>query len=265
MSNYALVTGASSGIGYYFARELARRKINVLLAARSEKALQKLKAEIIQTYSVRCDYLSIDLSMPQAARTVFDWCKQNGYEVSILINNAGYGLFGNFKDQNQEDIDNMMHLNLHTLVALCHYFLPGMQLKPKAYILNVSSTSAYQAVPTMAVYAATKAFVLLFTRALRYEMKGTSVSVSCLSPGPTSSNFINRAGLRAIQKRADRFSMSADEVARRALDAMFRGRAEIIPGLLNRIAVQLTRITPKWITEKIAAGLYKDALTRVGH
>mgnify|MGYP006347927339 FL=1 len=126
--------------------------------------------------------------------------------------------------------------------------------------MNVASTASYQAVPTFSVYAATKAFVVLFTRWLRYELRDTSVSVTCLSPGATATNFVDRARLQAIKERADKFSMRAEEVARIGIDGMLKGKPEIIPGFVNWFSSQLTGFVPKALTEKIAAGLYKDAL-----
>jgi short-subunit dehydrogenase len=123
--------------------------------------------------------------------------------------------------------------------------------------MNVSSTAAYQAVPTLSTYAATKAFVLLFTRGLRHELKGSSVSVSCLSPGATSTGFIDRANLGMLKEKAEKFSMEADEVARIAVKGMFAGKAEIIPGLLNWVSVKAVKHLPKGLTEQIAANLYK--------
>jgi uncharacterized protein len=264
MNEFALVTGASSGIGYYFALELAKRKINVLITARSEQKLMELKELISRQYAVQCHWLALDLSYPASPQQLVEWCVKNNFSVSILINNAGYGLWGYFKNQKWEELQDMMHVNMHSLVALCHHFIPLLQANRKAYILNVSSTSAYQAVPTMSVYAASKSFVLQFTRGLRHELKGTSISVSCLSPGPTLSNFIHRAGLQAIKERADKFSMTGEEVARRGLSAMFKGKTEIIPGFVNWLTAQLTRLVPKSITEKIAAGLYKEAVGKSG-
>ncbi|MCU0368130.1 MAG: SDR family oxidoreductase [Cyclobacteriaceae bacterium] len=260
MAEFALITGASSGIGYYFAHELAKRKLNVLIIARSEDKLIKLREEISNQYTVQCHYLLKDLSHPDAAREVYDWCATNQYKVNILINNAGYGLFGYFEKQPIAEINNMMNLNMNTLVALCHVFLPMLKENSKSYILNVASTAAYQAVPTLNTYAATKAFVLLFTRGLRHELKGTSVSVSCISPGATDTNFIQRAGLEAIKEKADKFSMRANEVAKIGIAQMFKGKAEIIPGLINIITSQLTQWVPKSLTERIAANIYKDAL-----
>lgn len=260
MTEYSLVTGASNGIGYYFAHELAKRKHNVLIVARSEDKLQKLKSELISNYGVKCELLAIDLSMPGAAQQVLNWCNGNKYEVNTLINNAGYGLFGYVDKKAIADELNMMQLNMNVLVELCHAFIPMLKRQKKSYIMNVASTAAYQAVPGLTTYAATKAFVVLFTRGLRYELKNTSISVSCLSPGATATGFVDRAGLQAIQERADKFSMKADDVARIAIAAMLKGKAEIIPGWINKISAQLTYLVPKSITEKIAADLYKEAL-----
>lgn len=260
MNDYALITGASGGIGYYFANELARRKHNIILVARSEERLIELKNLLQEQYQIQCDYVAMDLSVTGAAGQLFGWCASKKYEINILINNAGYGLFGYFETQEVGEMKNMMQLNMNTLMELCHIFLPMLKTKPKAYIMNVASTASYQAVPTLSVYAATKAFVVLFTRGLRYELRGTSVSVTCLSPGATSTNFIDRARLQAIKERADKFSMNAEAVARIGIDGMLKGKAEIIPGFVNWLSSQLTGFVPKVLTEKIAAGLYKDAL-----
>lgn len=260
MTEYALITGASSGIGYYFAHELARKKNNILIVARSEDKLKQLRGEIVNQYSVKCEYLVLDLSTAGAASNVLDWCNSNGYVVNILINNAGYGLFGYVDKKSIADEVNMMQLNMNAVVELCHAFIPMLKARAKSYIMNVASTAAYQAVPGLTTYAATKAFVVLFTRGLRFELRNTSISVSCLSPGATATGFVARAGLQAIQERADKFSMKAEEVARIAIEQMFKGKAEIIPGWLNKISTQLTYWVPKFITEKVAADLYKEAL-----
>lgn len=257
MKDFALITGASGGIGYYFAHELAKRKHNLILVARSENKLQKLATELKEKYSIACDYLPIDLSQPNASAQITSWCNSNQYEIDILINNAGYGLFGSFENQDLKDVTNMLQLNMNTLVELCHVFMPQLKSKSKAYILNVASTASYQAVPTLASYAASKAFVVLFTRGLRYELKNTNISVSCLSPGTTSTNFMNRAGMESLKERAEKFSMSAEVVAKIGIEGMLKGKAEIIPGFVNWFSAKLTGFVPKALTEKIAASLYE--------
>lgn len=254
---YALITGASKGIGRSMAIALARRKINLLLIARSANELISLQTEIKNQYNVEVDILSIDLSQVQAPKAVYNWITEKNYAINILINNAGYGLWGKFEELDLSAQVEMCQLNMITVTSLCHLLLPILSTEKKAYILNVCSTAAYQAVPTLAIYSATKAFVLSFTRALRFELKDGPVSVSCLSPGPVDTGFAHRAGLDAFNKMAEKFNMRPDEVAEIALKGMFAEKSEIIPGFTNIISVYANRILPKGFIEKMAAGIYK--------
>ncbi|MFM7428837.1 MAG: SDR family NAD(P)-dependent oxidoreductase [Flammeovirgaceae bacterium] len=255
--SYALITGASGGIGLCIARELAKRKINLLLVARSKNRLFDLCIELEKEFGIKTDYLPVDLSLPEATSTVTNWLKAKPYPISILVNNAGYGIWGTVEATPIEQLNNMMKLNMNAVVNLCHALLPDLKKQPKSYILNVASTAAYQALPTLATYAATKSFVILFTRGLRVELKNTNVSVTCLSPGATSTNFVDRAGMEAMKEKAEKFSMKPEVVAKIAVDGMFKGKAEILPGFVNWISVQLTYLMPKFVPEKIAEGLYK--------
>ncbi|SFD84962.1 hypothetical protein SAMN05518672_103501 [Chitinophaga sp. CF118] len=254
---YALITGASKGIGKSIATALAQKHYDLLLIARSGKELEALADTLKTNYNVQVNCLALDLSLPNAAITVFNWCTTNHYTVSILINNAGYGVWGPFETSNLDKQAEMLQVNMHTPVALCFHLLPMLKAQPQSYILNVSSTAAYQAVPTFSLYAASKAFVLSFTRGLRQELKGSTVSVTCLSPGPVNTNFIDRAGLQAIKATAEKFGMHPDHVAGIALKGMFRKKAEIIPGAINAISAFSTRLFPKNLVEKIAASFYK--------
>jgi uncharacterized protein len=254
---YALITGASGGIGLCLARELAQRKIDLLLVARSGDKLSKICEELKKEFNIKAEYLSLDLSEPNAVNSLTDWLKEKSFSVNILINNAGYGIWGTVESTSSEKLNNMMQLNMNVVANLSHAMLPELKKHAKSYILNVASTAAYQAVPTLATYAASKSFVVLFTRGLRMELKETSISVTCLSPGATSTNFIDRAGMDAMKERAEKFSMKPEAVAKIGIDGMFRGKAEILPGFVNWISVQMTYLMPKFIPEKIAAGLYK--------
>lgn len=254
---YALITGASKGIGLSMAHALASRKYNLLLIARSEEELAGISKELSSRWQVKTAYLAIDLSLPEAAAKVYEWCKAGNYPISVLINNAGYAVWGNFASRSLEEHQQMIRVNAETPVALCHYMLPLLQQQPQSYILNVSSTAAYQAVSTLALYAASKSFILLFSRALRQELKHSNVSVTCLCPGPVKTNFINRASMQAIQATADKYGMMPDTVAAIAIKGMFRKKSEIIPGALNIVSAFLTRLVPKALVEKIAADLYK--------
>lgn len=259
MSAYALITGASGGIGLSLANELAMRKINLLLVARSEDKLKQAAENLSSRYQVKTDFLAIDLSQEGSANQVASWVNSKSYQVTILINNAGYGVWGDVDKTSLEKLQNMMRLNMLSLVELTHLFLPVLKREPQSYILNVASTAAYQAVATLSTYAASKSFVLLFTRGLRQELLKSNVSVTCLSPGATSTNFIDRAGMEAMKEKAEKFSMPADQVAKIAIRGMFKKKAEVIPGFLNWISVQLTYFVPKSIPENIAAGLYKTS------
>lgn len=254
---YSLITGASGGLGWALATELASKKHDVLLVARSEDNLRKNTEELKQKYGVKADYLAIDLAVPNAALTVLGWLNEKNYPIDILINNAGYAVWGKLQELEREELDQMMQLNMVTLADLCKLLIPQLLKNSRAYILNVSSTSAYQAVPTLANYAATKAFVLVFTRALRWELKDTNISVSCLSPGTISTGFMDRAKMEPLKDKAEKFSMKAEPVAKSAISGMFAGKAEIIPGVMNVVSAKMAEILPKVLIEKIAYNIYK--------
>ncbi|MBS1556006.1 MAG: SDR family oxidoreductase [Bacteroidetes bacterium] len=254
---FALITGASGGIGLCIARELAKRKNNLLLVARSTDKLKTICSELEKEFAIKADYLSVDLSNPLATQTVVEWLHTKSYAVDTLVNNAGYGLWGRVDATPADQLNNMMQLNMNAVVNMCHAMLPELKKQPKAYIMNIASTAAYQAVPTLATYAASKAFVVLFTRGLRRELKDSNISVTCVSPGATTTNFIDRAGMEAMKERAEKFSMAPEAVASIAVNGMLKGKAEVLPGFTNWFSVQLTYFVPKFIPEKIAEGLYK--------
>ena len=254
---YALITGASGGIGWALAKELASRKHDVLLVARSEEILKKNCEELRQKFGVNTDYLSLDLSIPDAVLQVSEWLHHKHYGIDMLINNAGFGSWGNLKDIKREELNKMMQLNMLTLADFCKVLLPDLEKNSRAFILNISSTAAYQAVPTLTSYAATKAFVLLFSRGLRWELRGSNVSVSCLSPGATSTGFVDRANMGMIKERAEKVSMTPEAVARIAIRGLLANKAEIIPGFINWASVKLVPLLPKALPELIAKNLYK--------
>ncbi len=259
---YALITGASKGIGKAIAVELAKRKYNLLLIARSGDVLKQVSEELAQQYQIKVAYLAIDLSALNAAEQIKTWCETNKYEVSILINNAGYGLWGWFEKMSLQEQLNMMQLNMNVLVELSYKILPILQKTAeksgkKSYLMNVSSTTSYQALPTMIIYAATKSFVLSFSRVLRFELQDSQVSVTCLSPGATSTDFSNRAKMvEGLKATAEKVNMTPESVAEIAINGMFNGNSEIIPGFINAFSAKMTAFTPKSLVEKIAGGIY---------
>ncbi len=259
--SYALVTGASRGIGRALALELAHRGYDLLLVARSENQLTDLAREIAERHQHQAKVLATDLAAPGAAATVAAWATRETNQLAILVNNAGYGLWGRFEQLSLPEQQNMLQLNMLLPVALTHALLPALHQMPKAYVLNVASTAAYQAVPSLTLYAASKAFLLSFSRGLRYELKASNVSVSCLSPGATTTSFADRAGMGAeLQATANKVSMTAEAVAQAAVAGLLAGEAEIIPGVLNKVSAGLTSVVPKSLVEKIAASIYEKYL-----
>ncbi len=256
-ASYALVTGASQGIGAQIARSLAKRGYGLLLVARSDEKLVALRDELIREFSVPVHHRAVDLSADQGGLDVYNWVIENGYSLSILINNAGYGLWGRFDRLETEDQLNMIDLNVRTLTKLTHYFIPVLLKHPNSYILNVGSLAAYQAVPTLAVYAASKAYVLQFSRALRQEFRRQGLVVSTLNPGPVDTGFGERAGMQALSHLMDRYNMDAATVAERGVVGLLRGKAEIIPGFSNALTANVVRFLPKSWVERIAARLYQ--------
>jgi short-subunit dehydrogenase len=256
MKGYALITGASKGIGKSMALLLAGAGYNLMLVARSETDLQDLSFIIQNEYKVQVVHLAVDLSERNAAEAVSKWCKGHTSELSVLINNAGYGLWGYFGDLPLEKQMNMLQLNINAVVELTYLLLPLLKQQKQAYILNIASTAAYQALATFSLYAASKTFILFFSRAIRRELKNSSVTVSCLSPGPTDTNFASRAGLDAFADLAEKFNMTPGDVAREGLKGMFNKKAEIVPGFLNKLTSFAVRHLPKSLVEKVAAGLY---------
>lgn len=255
---YALITGASKGIGKAIAADLAARGFNVLLVARSEELLQQEATRITTLYPVKADWLSLDLSMPDAAQNVHDWCRAKGYTVTALVNNAGYGLSGPFEKYAIDQHLNMMQLNMSTLVALTRLFLPDLLSRPRAYILNIASSAAYQAVPGLSLYAATKAFVLAFSRGLHQELHKTSVSVTCVCPGATDTDFPNRAQIGDKGKAAaEKLNMTPEAVALIATRAMLARKPEVITGFINKVGAAMAWLLPKTLVERTAMKIYE--------
>lgn len=255
---YAVITGSSKGIGKAIAEELAAKKINVLLVARSENLLKEVADDIEKKYGVSAKYVAIDLAESQASKQVFDWVNANNYSVNILVNNAGYGLSGAIDKYSLQEHNSMMQVNMNVVVELTYLFLDTLKKKEQSYILNVSSGAAYQSIPGLNIYAATKSFVLSFSRGLNYELRKTNVSVSAICPGATDTDFANRAkatGEKAM-KLAAKFNMQPSEVAKIAVDGMFAKKIEIVPGFVNKLAVFLAWLLPQKLLEKSAASIY---------
>ncbi|WP_158618233.1 SDR family NAD(P)-dependent oxidoreductase [Chitinophaga lutea] len=256
--SYALVTGAAKGIGRAIAAELAAKKYSLLLADIDGPGVREVAGTLSKQYGIDAQYLQTDLSQPGAADQLKLWTGGYHQLLNVVVNNAGYGLNGRFEELSLSSQLNIIDLNIKTQVAVSHAFIPILRSFPQSYLLNVGSTTAFQSVPYLNVYAATKAFVLSFTRSLRHELRQSPISVSCLIPGSTDTDFVNRAGMGAGTLRiASRFNMTPESVGKTAVQGLFAGKAEIIPGFTNRLNAFLPKFFPKAFVEKIAAGIYR--------
>lgn len=238
--------------------ELADRGYEILLVARNSYELQQVKEEIQKKYAVSVDYLVVDLSEPTAVERLFTWVLEKQIDLRILVNNAGYGLVGDFETYSFEEQQKMMQVNMNAVVEACHRFFPMLSGKGQAYVLNIASSTAYQAIPLMSLYAASKVFVLNFSRGLFHEWKTKGISVTAVSPGATSTSFNDRANLgESARKAAQKVTMSPSAVAKMAINGMFAKKPEVITGFINQLGAFLAWIAPKSISEKIAKGIYE--------
>src|ERR671927_407620 len=247
--NTTLITGASSGIGAAFARKLAARGRNVLLVARSEDKLIALCNELGRLTSIRAQYLVFDLQQPDAAAQLFEETQKRELEIEMLINNAGFGSMGDFTKLDLNRELEIIQLNVRALVDLTHRFLGPMRERKRGTIINVASTAGFQAVPYMATYAATKAFVLSFSEALWDENRPLGIHVMALCPGVTETNFFAAAN---TDKPPMRVAQTPDEVVDTALNGLKRRKSHIISGWTNYIMTESERLVPRWIVARIA-------------
>lgn len=255
---YALITGAAKGIGRAIAIELAKKKYNLILVDIDADGLFKTSEYIEKQIGVEVDLLQVDLSEPDAVDRIFNFTKSYHDRLNVVVNNAGYGLNGAFDSYQLSDHLTNIDVNIKALVKISYAYLPVLKKFPKGYLLNVGSTTSYQTVPYLNVYASTKAFVLSFTRGLRYELRNTSVNVSVLSPGATDTDFVKRANMgESVLKVARKFNMTAESVGKIAVEGLFNEKAEIIPGFSNKLNAYLPKFFPKRFVEKIATNIYQ--------
>jgi short-subunit dehydrogenase len=252
--NATLITGASSGIGEVFARRLAARGRNVLLVARSEDKLITLCNELGRSNSIRAQYVALDLSLPESAARLFEEAEKRGLTIDLLVNNAGFGSFGDFAKADLARELNMIDLNVKSLVELTYRFLQPMRARKQGAIINVASTAAFQGVPFMATYAATKAFVLSFSEALWEENRAFGIKVMALCPGVTETNFFEAA---RGEKPPARASQTPEEVVDTALRGLARGKSHIISGWVNRVMTESERLVPRSLVTRMAGRMMR--------
>lgn len=251
----ALITGASSGIGREIALVFAANKCNLVLVARSKSKLEELAQEIRTRHGVRVDIFPKDLSEPGAAESFEADLRAAGITIDVLVNNAGFGVHGAFAGVDLERQRQMIQLNVTALTELCRLLLPGMLERRRGGILNVASTAAFQPGPFMAVYYATKSYVLSFTEALAEELSGEPVTVTCVCPGPTRTGFAAEAEMESTPL-FEKFAMEVPEVARQGYEGFRAGKRVVVVGVSNKLGAFATRLSPRWVATKLVRSLH---------
>lgn len=245
---YALVTGASGGIGNELAKLLASEGKHIVVVARNRDKLEDLKRDVESEQVTKVKVLVKDLSKPEAPIEIFSELQNEHIEVDVLVNNAGYGVYGRFSETNLQQELEMIQVNVTSLTALTKLFLRKMLENKYGRILNVGSTGSFLPVPLESVYGGSKAFVLSFSEALTNELKGTGVSVTCLCPGLTDTNFYKRAVGKEPRSNQKRWMMDAAKVAQVGYKALKEGESIILPGFINKSIPILVRVLPRaWL------------------
>lgn len=253
----ALVTGASAGIGEEFARQLAARGYNVVITARRKDRLDALAREITHAHGVEVEVIEADLGAEDGVAAIE--ARVGKGDIAVLINNAGFGNSGRFGEIPLERELLELDVNIRALTRLSHAAIPHLRAKGRGTIINVGSTGSYVPVPYMATYAATKAYILSFSEALHEEARGYGVTVTCLCPGGTATEFQEVAGFEA--SRVPRIAMASPEsVVRAALDGARSGSAIVVPGMSNKATANLPRILPRFAVRKLSGNVFKRVI-----
>jgi hypothetical protein len=259
---YALITGATSGIGLQLAKIMAEKGHHLILVARRINLLQDLKVSLEETYGVKVEIRCSDLSIPGETQALYEFCKNSEWQVEYLINNAGYGDFGKFDPSKLHIYQNMLQLNIVALTELTALFLGEMKQRRSGRIMNVGSLSAFQPGPNLAVYAASKAYVMQFTEALNYELRGSGVTATVLNPGFTETGFVSRAHMESAASTQSG-QMDAATVATSGYQAMMAGKLNVIPGWKNQLLAFGSKTMPsREVLLRISSAIFKDTSAR---
>ncbi len=253
---WALVTGASAGIGWALAAQLAAGGTNLVLSARRRERLEQLADQLRSREKVRVLLVTADLTRPSAPEEIFAFTQGKGIAVDLLINNAGFGAYGEFSEIDLTRQLEMVQVNISAVIHLTYLYLRPMIQRRSGDVLIVSSTAAFQAVPYISTYAATKAFDLLFAEGLAEEMRHYGIRVCALCPGSTSTEFQQASGQ---PQRTKRHQEAPDKVARVGLRALARGKSSVVSGFGNWLGVETQRIAPRNLVTRVAASLYRPA------
>ncbi|MDB9526850.1 SDR family oxidoreductase [Oscillatoria sp. CS-180] len=254
----ALVTGASSGIGAVFADKLAARGYDLVLVARSQDKLEAIAGSLNEQYGVKTTVIVQDLIAPEASETIFQKLDQQGIEIDVLINNAGFGSYGEFAESELNTALNMVQLNISALVELAYRCLKSMKARQSGSIVNISSTAAFQPIPYFAIYSASKAFVLSFSESLWYECKPYNIKVLGVCPGPTKTQFFKAADFPdSMEASVGQNYDTPEDVVESALKALDRGDSNVVTGGFNKILVNANRFLPRELLVNTVGRMFK--------
>lgn len=250
----ALITGASNGIGLELAHVMAKEKHNLVLVARSIDKLNELAEELIQTHGIKVKTYKADLSKTEEIENLYKQTQNDVIEVSYLINNAGFGEYGKFIENDWEKLNTMMQLNMVSLVHLTNLYSKNMVSSKFGKIMNVASTAAFQPMPYFAVYAATKSFVLNFSEAIASELKDHGITVTALCPGLTETGFVDAANMKDTKflDKVKSAMATAEEVAEYGYESMMKGKTVAVHGMVNSLMAQSSRFLPRDLMTTIA-------------
>lgn len=258
MEKWALVTGASSGIGVQFCDVLAEKKWNLVLVARREPLMIKLKEELTAKYNIKVEFLKADLTVEGDIKNVVELFGK--YNITYLVNNAGMLSRGDFDDKSLDEADKVINLNIVSLVHLSHAaIIHFKKLNTECYLLNVGSLNSFISTGGQAVYCASKAFVKSFTLAIAEELRETKIKISCLCPGGTESEIITVAGAE-ITSQGQKFVMTAESVARIGIDGVTNGKLLVVPGWYNKVSALFSRVIPEKSMTRISSKVLKTAV-----
>ena len=257
MNKTALITGASSGIGYELAQIFAAEGYDLVLVARSTEKLTEIKHNLENQHQITVYNITKDLSVPSSANEIYNELANAGKKIDVLVNNAGFGDFGEFYNSDINKLHNMIELNINTLTKMTRLFLPQMIERKSGKILNIASLGSFQPGPLMAVYYASKAYVLSFSEAISRELKNSGVTVTAVCPGPTKTKFTQAANLGMSGLFVNLHIASAQSVANFAYKKMQKGKVVAVPGFFNKVAAVGVRLLPKRIVRNMVYRLQK--------
>lgn len=257
-ATFALITGASEGIGRAIAEEIALRKMNLILVALPGPHLQKAACELQERYGIKVVTYEADLTEDKAPKRLHEWVQKEGFRIKVLVNNAGLGHEGLFEASSLDFIDQMMQLNMHAVIHLTYLFLPQLKRCREAYILNVGSMASFRPMPYKNIYTATKSFVFYFSTALREELRQSSVKVSVLCPGPVPTSVAVKKRMTSKGLIGKMMIITPEKVARIAVNKMIKGKPVIVPGFINRAILILEKVVPRSRQMKIVIRMFKE-------